>query len=73
MESIDKELNEISFKKEETQNKKLEYPVIDHLFSILNTNEPLNYVLAGYFYKVFSHLTNVRVGLIMNYLFFHKN
>lgn len=53
-------------------NKTLDYPIINHLFNFLSTEEPINYVLAGYFFKVFSHLSNLRSNQIMSYLLLHK-
>jgi hypothetical protein len=60
--------------KEETvkEIKPVVYPVIDHLFSSLNKEGPLNYVLAGYFYKIFNHLTNFRNNQMSHYLFFQR-
>lgn len=56
----------------EPTNKKVDYPVINNLFEIFKSDQQLNYVLAGYFLKVFTHLTNFRNNQIMNYLFLHK-
>jgi hypothetical protein len=69
LDNIDKELLEANEAKAE---KALEYPVINYLFTFLQSKEPLNYVLSGYFTKVLSHLFNYRSGQLMSYLFFHK-
>ena len=42
---------------------------IDLLFSFVNTENKLNYVLCGYFQKVFMSLANSRNGQVKNYLF----
>ena len=51
---------------------KISYPIIDHFFSFLQINQGLNYVLCGYFYKLFNHLANFRNSQVMKYLFFYK-
>lgn len=59
-------------KEDKKEEKPADYPVINHLFSMLASDSPLNYVLCGYFHKVFNHLTNFRCTQIMNYFFFQK-
>ncbi len=58
----------------ENSNTKMspEYPVINHLFSMLNNDSSLNYLLAGYFYKFFNHLTQLRSNIFIPYLLIHK-
>jgi hypothetical protein len=54
------------------EDKKITYPIIDHLFSSLDIDSSLNYVLAGYFYKFFNHLSNFRNSQLMTYILFHR-
>ena len=39
--------------------------MIDYLFKILDTKTPVNYVLCGYFTKVFNHLVNQRQNCVI--------
>jgi hypothetical protein len=54
------------------EKKSADFPLINHLFTMLETNNQLCYVLAGYFYKVFNHLSNFRQGLLCAYIEEHK-
>jgi len=49
-----------------------EYPVINQLFNLFKAEGNLNYVLAGYFYNFFNHLTLFRNDVFMTYLLVHK-
>lgn len=49
-----------------------DYPLINHLFSMLNNESSLNYLLAGYFYKFFSHLIQLKGNIFVPYLLIHK-
>lgn len=54
--------------KQGSSNKELSLPnyeVLNYLFSFLETKEELNYVLAGYFSKVFIHLVTHRQDLVI--------
>lgn len=51
-------------KKESEEESKVNYELFNYLFSILQTDEDLNYVLAGYFSKVFIHLINHRQDMV---------
>jgi hypothetical protein len=55
-----------------TANKFIDYKLINKLFSFLETQQELNYVLCGYFLKVFTHLSNYRNNQLMTYLLVHK-
>ena len=48
---------------------RLDTELLDYFFTFLDTEGELNYVLAGYFAKVFSHYLNLRQGLLMRYIF----
>ena len=52
-EFINKEKN---YNKNSNENTVLSYKNIDKLFEFVNCKEELNYVLSGYFLKVFNHL-----------------
>jgi len=45
------------------------YPNLDHLFEFLVERKDLNYVLAGYFYKIFNHLLNDKNISLIKYIF----
>ena len=49
-----------------------EYPVINQIFKLFQAEGKLNYVLAGYFYNFFNHLTLFRNDVFMTYLLQHK-
>lgn len=51
---------------------KLNTDLLDYFFEFLNTDEPLNFVLSGYFAKFFGHLLNNRLRLTMHYLLIQK-
>lgn len=51
---------------------KFESEFLDYFFSFLDTEEPLNFVLSGYFAKVFGHFLNQRQNIIMRYIFITK-
>lgn len=51
---------------------KLNTELLDYFFDFLNSDEPLNYVLSGYFAKFFGHLLNNRLKLTMHYLLIQK-
>jgi hypothetical protein len=67
--SLEDQLEGLSINESECQ---IVYPVIDHLFTFLNTDESLNYVLCGYFYKFFNHLANIRNSNVMSYIILHR-
>ena len=50
--------------KNDNEEGKVNYELLNYLFSFLDTNEELNYVLAGYFSKVFIHLMNHRQDMV---------
>lgn len=56
------------------QSKKSSYvfPYLDHLFKFLDEKEDLNYVLSGYFYKIFSHIINIKGTHLITYLYIEK-
>jgi hypothetical protein len=47
---------------------KIDSELLDYFFTFLDTTEPLNFVLAGYFAKVFGHFLNNRQSIIMRYI-----
>lgn len=47
----------------------LDTDLLDYFFSFIQTDNQLNFVLSGYFAKVFSHFLNHRQSLLMKYLF----
>jgi hypothetical protein len=65
-ENVDSSFNPEIIKTEESKaskesvEKKKNYYNLDYFFRFLNNKGPLNYVLCGYFYKVFNHLSNYK-------------
>lgn len=47
---------------------RIDSELLDYFFTFLDTTEPLNFVLAGYFAKVFGHFLNNRQAIIMRYV-----
>ena len=47
---------------------KLDTEILDYFFDFLNTDSSLNFVLCGYFAKIFGHFLNLRQNTIMKYL-----
>ena len=46
------------------------YDILDYLYRFLETDEiDMNYVLAGYFTKIFNHLMNIKSNLMVKYIF----
>jgi hypothetical protein len=78
LDSLESKEDVLSVTKEpETSDNKIsnispEYPLINHLFTLLKNDCSLNYVLAGYFYKFFNHVTQFRTNIFMTYLLIHK-
>jgi hypothetical protein len=59
----------------ESQSKdvKMKFELIDYFLNFLNDREQeLNYVLAGYFYKIFNHLLTQKSQTFIKYLFTTK-
>jgi len=54
------------------QNIKVEFEILDHFFGFLDDTTELNYVLVGYFSKIFTHFLNIRGAILLKYLFVHK-
>ena len=50
------------------EEKKKVYNTLDYLFNFLSNKEPLNFVLCGYFQKIFNHLANYKNACVNNYL-----
>jgi hypothetical protein len=48
------------------EEKKKVYITLDYLFNFLSNNGPLNFVLCGYFQKVFNHLANYKNACVIN-------
>jgi len=45
------------------------FPNLDHLFEFLNEGEELNYVLSGYFFKIFNHMLNFKKASLIKYIY----
>lgn len=45
------------------------YSNLDYLFRFLSKEGPLNYVLCGYFHKIFNHLSNYKNAHVIYYLY----
>jgi hypothetical protein len=83
-ENIHPELDEVRDEADEHNNKKrkvshrkdslnlsqdrVDSELLDYFFTFLDTTEQLNFVLAGYFAKVFGHFMNNRQAIIMRYI-----
>lgn len=50
------------------EEKKKIYNTLDYLFNFLSNKGPLNFVLCGYFQKIFNHLANYKNACVNNYL-----
>lgn len=48
------------------------FPNLDYLFEFFEDQDSLNYVLAGYFNKIFSHMINSKSACVMTYLYHEK-
>lgn len=46
--------------------------MIDYLFDFLKPNGDLNYVLTGYFAKIFSHILSHKTTALLKYIFFQR-
>jgi hypothetical protein len=53
-----------SEKKQESQ-----FVVIDHFLKFVETDQPLNYVLSGYFAKIFLNILNLKTNSFLKYIF----
>lgn len=51
---------------------RIDSELLDYFFNFLDTTEQLNFVLAGYFAKVFGHFLNNRQAIIMRYVLVNK-
>lgn len=51
---------------------KLDTDILDYFFTFIENKQSLNYVLSGYFAKIFSHFLNLRQSLLMRYVFVLK-
>lgn len=51
---------------------KFDTEILDYFFSFLDTDKELNFVLCGYFAKIFGHFLNLRQSIIIKYLFIQK-
>jgi hypothetical protein len=60
--------NNILLKNEKNSTKKIKYQLINYLFSYLDSESPLNFVLCGYFSKIFDHLYNSRKNIFIPYI-----
>lgn len=45
------------------------FPNLDHLFDFLKQGNDLNYVLSGYFFKIFNHMVNCKKGSLLKYIY----
>lgn len=45
------------------------FPNLDHLFEFLDEGEELNYVLSGYFFKIFNHMLNCKKASLVKYIY----
>ena len=45
------------------------FPNLDHLFEFLDEGEELNYVLSGYFFKIFNHMLNCNKASLIKYIY----
>ena len=74
-EKEEKEKEEVSIKERKESvitNDKFDTAMLDYFFNFLNTETPLNFVLSGYFAKVFGHFLNQRQGVVMKYILVTK-
>ena len=77
-ENIQKEPSSNNDQKEEKKDSlnvsqdKFDSELLDYFFNFLSSNENLNFVLCGYFAKIFGHLLNHRQSLLMKYLLVSK-
>ena len=55
-----------------TTNNQPHFALIDHLLEFVDTFKPLNYVLCGYFAKIFNNLLNLKTNNLMRYIIFSK-
>lgn len=55
-------------RKESANPEKFDTSILDYFFDFLNTDSQLNFVLAGYFAKVFGHFLNQRQPTVMKYI-----
>lgn len=51
------------------KEEKLMFNTLDYLFKFIETEEELNFVLAGYFAKIFNHLFNVKNETFVRYIY----
>lgn len=51
---------------------KFDTDLLDYFFNFLDTDESLNFVLSGYFAKVFGHFLNQRQSIVMKYILVTK-
>jgi len=58
--------------KDETQELII-YEMLDYFYKFLESNDELNFVLSGYFSKIFNHLMNLRGSHVLKYLFYQRN
>jgi len=49
-----------------------EHKLIDELLRFVETDKPLNYVLSGYFSKIFLNILNLKTNNLITYLFISK-
>lgn len=54
------------------ENKENKYEILDYFFAFLKQKTELNYVLAGYFARIFGNLLNLRQNSLLYYIFSHK-
>jgi len=45
------------------------FPNLDHLFEFLDEGDELNYVLSGYFFKIFNHMLNCKKASLIKYIY----
>ena len=55
-----------------TTNLQPKLSLIDHLFQFIETEKPLNYVLTGYFAKIFINLLNFKTSNLIRYILISK-
>lgn len=62
-----KNINEINQSKSSVEEEKRKvYHNLDYLLNFLSNKGPLNFVLCGYFHKVFNHLLNYKNACVIN-------